>query len=562
MGWYSDAALTKKWNFNANVTGNVTLYAKWLQIAHVSFNPMGGTPSPLPQTLLEGEKAVQPTDPARDNDVFLGWYTEGGQKWDFKTPLTGGDLQLHAEWTVRHLVRFSAMGGSAVPDRLVVNGQATSAPVSTNKGYRLMGWSTTPNGAPWDFNTPILGNTTLYALWEREYTVSFNNNGGDGACPAQKVLEGQAAQNLCVPARGQDTFLGWFQDKAAKIPWDFDTPVKSDMTLYAGWLPFGWHLVTFHPEGGTFVPSETVEDGTAVAQPKNPSMTASAHEVFDGWVVRPELDSPRLWDFSTPVTDSMDLYATWRCAGGYHRSDDESACIPDVCGPSEIFLEGVGCLPGCPPLDGSARQRQVRAGRARAREKRGMPFYTIQSFTPRAALAGMVGAIALGEAGLAHILNAEGEKIQHFLFNVPVGSFSARRPKRVDRLLEMGKGADAVLRGVGRLERMFQNQLFLSVSGWPAKLEPLRVRKVDDRGDPVGGAAFVFEGEGFVERIVSDADGWLVVNCLPPGVYNVTELFAPDGYIQDDVSHTLTLSMDGTMHLDGRLDGQLVNRRA
>jgi hypothetical protein len=132
----------------------------------------------------------------------------------------------------------------------------------------------------------------------------------------------------------------------------------------------------------------------------------------------------------------------------------------------------------------------------------------------------------------------------------------------VEQLIEVGESADGVLRGVGRLERVFQIQLFLSVSGWPSKLEPLRVRKVDDRGDPVRGAEFLFEGEGFSERAVSDADGWLVVNCLPPGVYNVTELFAPDGYIRDDVPHALTLSMDGAMRLDGRLNGLLVNRRA
>jgi hypothetical protein len=85
---------------------------------------------------------------------------------------------------------------------------------------------------------------------------------------------------------------------------------------------------------------------------------------------------------------------------------------------------------------------------------------------------------------------------------------------------------------------------------------------VDENGDPVPGAKFLFVGQGVILESVSDQDGYLISPCLAPGVYDITETYAPDGYIRDGQTHTLTIDMNGTFRLDGQLNGRLVNKTA
>ena len=45
----------------------------------------------------EGETVAKPADPVKDGYTFLGWYTDGGTKFDFTTPITG-DITLTAKF--------------------------------------------------------------------------------------------------------------------------------------------------------------------------------------------------------------------------------------------------------------------------------------------------------------------------------------------------------------------------------------------------------------------------------------------------------------------------------
>ncbi|WP_249664214.1 InlB B-repeat-containing protein, partial [Lysinibacillus sp. D4B1_S16] len=43
-GWYTDAGRTQVYDFNSNISGNITIYAKWnAQIHTVSFEVDGGS---------------------------------------------------------------------------------------------------------------------------------------------------------------------------------------------------------------------------------------------------------------------------------------------------------------------------------------------------------------------------------------------------------------------------------------------------------------------------------------------------------------------------------------
>jgi len=73
----------------------------------VKFDADGGKPAPGEQTLNEGDKISQPTQPKKDPPeglyrvadptcTFLGWYN-GEDKWDFSTPVSGS-ITLKAKW--------------------------------------------------------------------------------------------------------------------------------------------------------------------------------------------------------------------------------------------------------------------------------------------------------------------------------------------------------------------------------------------------------------------------------------------------------------------------------
>ncbi len=69
------------------------------------------------------------------------------------------------------------------------------------------------------------------------YTVSFNSNGGSSVNP-QTVFEGALAELPIAPTKPADseyvyTFYRWCTDVDCTIPFDFDTPITEDITLYA-----------------------------------------------------------------------------------------------------------------------------------------------------------------------------------------------------------------------------------------------------------------------------------------------------------------------------------------
>ena len=109
-GWYKEAACTNAWNFDTEVTENITLYAKWTKTGGekpenkdtytVTFNSQGGS-AVEKQTVEKDGKVKKPGAPTRSGYTFGGWYTDKDCKteWKFETDTVTGDVTLYAKWT-------------------------------------------------------------------------------------------------------------------------------------------------------------------------------------------------------------------------------------------------------------------------------------------------------------------------------------------------------------------------------------------------------------------------------------------------------------------------------
>lgn len=66
------------------------------------------------------------------------------------------------------------------------------------------------------------------------------------------------------------------------------------------------YTITFDSRGGTDVAPQELQYGDTIQEPEAPTREGYS---FDGWYSDDALGT--LWDFDTPVNDSMDLYAGW-----------------------------------------------------------------------------------------------------------------------------------------------------------------------------------------------------------------------------------------------------------
>jgi uncharacterized repeat protein (TIGR02543 family) len=81
----------------------------------VSFDSNGGS-SVSNQTINEGDKVTQPTDPTKEGYIFNGWYSdeETTNLWNFDTDTVTSDITLYADWIVNNSGGAATTGGTTI----------------------------------------------------------------------------------------------------------------------------------------------------------------------------------------------------------------------------------------------------------------------------------------------------------------------------------------------------------------------------------------------------------------------------------------------------------------
>ena len=131
--WYLDDT---KYDFNAAVTGNMTLTAQWrINQYTITFDTDGGSDiDPITQDY--GTAITAPAAPTKTGYTFAGW--------DRAIPATmsAENMTIKANWTVnQYTISFNTDGGSAIAPITQGYGTAITAPAAPTKtGYTFAGW--------------------------------------------------------------------------------------------------------------------------------------------------------------------------------------------------------------------------------------------------------------------------------------------------------------------------------------------------------------------------------------------------------------------------------------
>ena len=144
-----------------------------------------------------------------------------------------------------------------------------------------------------------------------EYTVTFNAYGGFPTPDEQHVKSGEKAVLPAEPTLKGHTFAFWYlgDDEENATAYDFDTPVTGDITLTAKWN-INKYTVTFNSYGGTPVPpAQEVEYGLTATKPDAPTLKGYT---FAFWYLGDDEQNATAYDFDTPVTGDITLYANWK----------------------------------------------------------------------------------------------------------------------------------------------------------------------------------------------------------------------------------------------------------
>ena len=293
----------------AMITTDAVSVTVSIPVYTVTFDSNGGS-SVSSQNVVEGNKAIEPTNPTRPNNVFGGWYADNALTniWDFDVDTVVAETTLYAKWTPVYIVTFDSNGGSSVPlQEVMENLKATKPTDPTRSKYVFDGWyADSIFTDTWDFGTDtVVSETTLYAKWKPIFTVSFDSNGGSSVS-SQFVVKDKKAIKPANPTRSNYVFDGWYENSTLSNAWNFDTDtVVADTMLYAKWT----HIctVTFDSNGGSSVPLQKVETGNKATKPASPTRS---NYVFGGWYENSALTNA--WNFGTDtvVSDTM-LYAKW-----------------------------------------------------------------------------------------------------------------------------------------------------------------------------------------------------------------------------------------------------------
>lgn len=217
----------------------------------MTFNVNGGMQiSPI--TKDANTSVSKPTDPTRDGFTFVKWYSDQGLTAEVTWPYTlTSDVTFYAKWQENvvantYTITWEVNGAVVETDLEVVegttptyNGQNPTKVSTAQYSYSFTGWSPEI--------TPATSNQTYVAQFSqtvREYTISFNSNGGSTVVALTHDY-GTQINEPTEPTKDGYHFVSWCLDSELTQTVTWPIELTQNITLYAKWneaVPYGSYL--------------------------------------------------------------------------------------------------------------------------------------------------------------------------------------------------------------------------------------------------------------------------------------------------------------------------------
>lgn len=194
------------------------------------------------------------------------------------------------------------------------NGKLIRPTDPEKEGYIFAGWYTDSEfKEPYNFDSSVTNNLKLYAKFEESaavetQTVTFMKD-AETPFDTSVVKKGNTVGVPAKPTNDGYSFGGWYTDVNCTTAYDFNSPVNTDITLYAKWL--AKYTVSFDTDGGSTVESQTVVTGNKATKPTS-TPTKKGYN-FVGWYTDNTYTTE--FDFeNTIITDNTTIYAKFEDA--------------------------------------------------------------------------------------------------------------------------------------------------------------------------------------------------------------------------------------------------------
>lgn len=247
---------------NIKIEEGLTIDVKYDLDEHtLTFETNGGS-AINPVTVRHGNAVARPADPTKDKYTFIGWYAdpEFTEEYDFATVLEA-DKTIYAKFELTSTpigdiyVRYDVLHIKQLPDgtydlanaevehlsakkdttvTAVIKDYRATHHVNVNRTLsKLTGTAIQPyRGVD---GKPVY--TILSVYYDLDFhTLTFDTMGGSKIAP-ETVRHGLTVAKPKDPVNGGYIFDGWYTDKTFRTLYNFASPLTTDTTVYAKWIP-------------------------------------------------------------------------------------------------------------------------------------------------------------------------------------------------------------------------------------------------------------------------------------------------------------------------------------
>lgn len=308
--WYLNDTFTSPVFLPYTITTDTNFYLKWIE-------EKPSTEETVTIQLVIDEKMTEkkiekgtifekPQNPTKTGYTFKGWSItkDTYQEFNFSNKIED-NTTLYAFFDInQYSVAFYSNHTLYQLETVSYNQLVNQPQKPTLPGKIFKGWSLNEDSLQaFDFDTPIQKDLNLYAIFDNnDLTVEFYVN--NSLYETKTITYDQAIAKPQDPVVSGFTLEGWYLEPTFKTKYNFNTPVKENLKLYANMIDETIPMVTVTYHIDNQITTRQIEKGSVLAKPQDPTKNGFT---FKGWST--SSSSYTSYSFTEPVNAALELYA-------------------------------------------------------------------------------------------------------------------------------------------------------------------------------------------------------------------------------------------------------------